>query len=191
MRYAVVVSCGRRRESALSALLAFPSGTVFKYPSEGILTRPPQTVASISAGKHRAKAVVDIRGDEGRRGSRRSANGVHHPGATAREGIRCARLSRERGTAVLALSGELWGASPPAATAEHQRRHRSHISGNGNQSAVRPRRLSCAARSRAFLGTNPAHLRRTGIPARPATQIRTAVQQERAVGVAQRRCLKK
>ena len=30
-----------------------------------------------------------------------------------------------------------------------------------------PRRLSCAARSRAFLGTNPAHLRRTGIPIHP------------------------
>ena len=141
--------------AGLSAL-TFPSGTVFKYPSEGVLTRPPQTVASISAGKHRAKAVVDIRGDEGRSGSRRSANGVHHPGpapgVTARaEGIRCARLSREKGTAVLALCGELWGASPPAATAEHQRRHRSHISGNGNLSAVRPRRLSCAARSRAFV----------------------------------------
>ena len=30
-----------------------------------------------------------------------------------------------------------------------------------------PRRLSCAARSRAFLGANPAHLRRTGIPIHP------------------------
>ena len=175
--------------------LAFPSGTVFKYPSEGILTRPPQTVASISAGKHRAKAVVDIRGDEGRSGSRRSANGVHHPGVTARaEGIRCARLSRERGTAQLLFSpsaGSCGGQAP-------QRQRQSTNGGTGaifQETVTYPRYAPAASAAlravERFWELTPLGLRRAGVPARPATLMRTAVQQERAVGVVQRRCLKK
>jgi hypothetical protein len=40
--------------------------------------------------------------------------------------------------------------------------------------AAPPHRLSCATRSRAFLGTNPAHLRRTGVPIHPTAGSSTA-----------------
>ena len=47
---------------------------------------------------------------------------------------------------------------PPTATDGHRWWHRNRISGNGNQAAAPSRHLSCAARSRAFLGANPAYV---------------------------------
>ena len=175
----------------LSAL-AFPSGTVFKYPPEGILTRPPQTVASISAGKHRAKAVVDIRGDEGRSGSRRSANGVHHPGVTARQRASGVLASDVRGELLFSPSAGSCGGQAP------QRQRQSTNGGTGaifQETVTNPRYAPAASAAlhavERFWEQTPLGLRRAGVPARPATLMRTAVQQERAVGVVQRRCLKK
>ena len=79
-------------------------------------------------------------------------------GAVAQtKGIRCSRPSCVRGTAVLALNGELRGQAP-GGNGRARTAARSRISGNGNQAAAPSRHLSCAARSRAFLGANPAYV---------------------------------
>ena len=96
------------------------------------------------------------------------------------KGIRCTRPSYGRGTSFSPSMGSC-GGEPPGGDGGTRNGGTGAIFQGTVTGRGALRHLSRAARSRALLGTNPAHLRRTGMPIHP-TEGSSAAREGRVRG---------